>query len=190
MVKEKALAFWEELINDCQEKKYHAGSGFCYYNLGLRLNVEGEYFKSYLAFQDSKNSYSLVNDTYGLACVYNGIGNLFTTLYKYDQALSSYYQSARLFREIDNPVYGTIYLNIGGIFVDLDSLRKAKSYLEASKLILTEQNDTSGLINCYINLSEVFLSENKTDSAFYYLHKSNELTKGKTSVRIQIQCHS
>jgi signal transduction histidine kinase/DNA-binding response OmpR family regulator len=183
MDKEGAISSWEELIFHCQEKKYHKGTGFCYYNLGLRLNVEGEYFKSYLAFQDSRNAFSIVKDTYGLACVYNGMGNLFNTLYKYEQALSSYFQSATLFREIDNPVFGTIYLNIGGIFVKLDSLREAKTYLDASKLILTEQKDTSGLINCFINLSEVFLSEKNTDSAFYFLLKSNELIKGKAAVQ-------
>ena len=182
MGKEDAINSWNSLISHCQEIKFYEGTGFCYYNMGLRLNAEGEYFASYQAFQESRNAYTTINHVFGLACVYNGMGNLFKTLYKYDQALSSYYQSAFLFRQLNNPVYGTIYLNIGGILVNIDSLQAAKAYLEASRWILARQKDTSGLINCYINLSEVYLHRNNTDSAFYYMHESNNLINSNTNV--------
>jgi signal transduction histidine kinase/DNA-binding response OmpR family regulator len=182
MEKEKALAFWNDLIKNCKEAGYHWGAGFCYYNLAIRLSSEGEYFQSYLAFQESRNAYTSINDNYGIARVYNGLGNLFTVLYKFDRALGSYYESARIFKTLDDPVYGIIYLNIGGILVQLDSLKAAKSYLEESRTILTNKRDTSGLINCFINLSEVFLAEKKPDSALFYLTKSNDLLIGNIDI--------
>jgi signal transduction histidine kinase/DNA-binding response OmpR family regulator len=180
--KQDAVYYWDNLITFCDKSDFIKESGFCSYNKAIRLNNEGDYFESFLAYQESKNRYSEIKFKSGLARVYNGLGNLFNNLNKSDQSLNNYYKSAELFKELNDSSYAKIYLNIGGILAELDSLHKAKEFLEKSRVILLAAKDSSGLVNCFINLSEVYIAEDKSDSAFHYLIQSHAYSGGNVDV--------
>ena len=176
--KDSALYYWDLLIDYCDETAYSYGKANFYLNKAIRLNEEGEYLESNHAFQESKSSYEIINNKQGLARVYNGLGVLFKSLNKFEQSYENFLKSAELFRELEETKNeGFIYLNIGGILEDRDSIKKAKEYLGKSKNILEELNDPN-LISCYINLGQVHFKE-KNDSAYYYFIKSHELSKNQ-----------
>lgn len=178
----EAVKYWENLISICKKSKYHLAAGYCQYNLALRLKIEGAYFRSYLAFQESKINYEAANDKRGLAVVFNGLGNLYNDLNNPDSALINYYKSAEYFKNLNDSKYGTIYLNIGGILTDMDSVAKAKKFLKESESVSLYKNDSSSLVNCFINLSVVYQAEENDDSANYYLIKSYEYSKGNVDI--------
>lgn len=180
--KQEALKNWENLIIFCDKSDYMIEAGFCFYNMAIRLNNEGDYFKSFLAYQESRNRYDEINYKPGLARVFNGLGNLFNNLNKSDEALNNYYKSVNLFNELNDSTFGTIYLNIGGILSELDSIQEAKEILSKSEKILTAKKDFSNLVNCYINISTVYLAENKPDSALQFLLKSYDYSKGNVDI--------
>ena len=166
---EEAKDYWNLLIEHGKKTDNYYCCAYCNYYLAIRLQIEGEYVNSFLAFQESKSNYENIKHKPGLARVHNGLGYIYENLTLYDRALSNYYLSSYLFKELKEENYGTVLLNIGGILVQLDSLNKAMQILIESESILSYSGDTSGLLNCYINLAAVYLAQNKQDSALKYL---------------------
>jgi len=179
---DKAIIYWKTLIEFCKKTNRYYGTGYCNFNMGILLGYEGDYFESLLAYKESIKNYEIIKNSTGLARVYNGLGILYDDLNKKDLALSNYYKSAELFKNMNNSNYARIYLNIGGILVEMDSLQMAKTYLGKSKSILLAEKDSSYLVHCFINLSEVFLAEKEIDSAGYYLLKSYEFSRGDVDI--------
>jgi signal transduction histidine kinase/DNA-binding response OmpR family regulator len=164
----EALQHYWLLIDYCKYHKYDKATGYCYYYMARRLNNEGEYFESYKLYQESKKYFEKINDKQGLARVYNGLGILFKDINKFEESLNHYIASAKLFMEINKPLSeGLIYQNIGSMYIERDSTLQAKSYLEKSIKILEQLNDTR-LLNCYINLGEVYNAEKKYETSLRY----------------------
>lgn len=189
--KDKVLGTWNSLIKYCEKNNDYWSTGYCYYYLAVILNSDGEYFKSYNAYNRSKNIFETIDNKRGLARVHNGLGILHKNLNKFKQSLNHYTISAKISKELKDSIRESwVYLNLGGMLETQDSLDLAKIYLKKSEKILVELND-SNLINCYINLGEVLNKEKKYDSAFYYYNKSYKISKnyGDPSDKFHARSH-
>ena len=188
--KDSALNIWYSLIEYCEEIDYYHGKANCLLNMAIRLNKESEYLESKQAFLESIKNFELINNKYGLALAHNGLGVLYQDLNIFEQSFNHFILSTELLREIDSfSIEGRIYLNIGGMFEEKDSVQKAKFYLNKSKFLLSEYDDTAGLISCYINLGETFLDDyyinssiNALDSAFFFFDKSLVFSQGQGDI--------
>lgn len=174
---EEEFDYWNHLIEQCEKISYYQGIGFSYYNMAARLKDEGDYSAALECYSKSEENYKKCNYKFGLAEVENGRGILYNNLKKFDISLEHYSKAIDLFSELkDTTRVGWLYLNVGGMMFNQDSLSLSKSYLRKSQHILEELNDMD-ILSCYINLGVVFDLEENYDSAYYYFGKSYELSK-------------
>ena len=188
---DEEISIWNSIIEYCEQSDDYQELGFCYYHLAVRLKNSAEYSKASNAYAESKKYYEKCNSKYGLAIVENGLGILYKKLNNFDKSMSHFIESARIFTELEDSVHvGWIYSNVGGMLETRDSLSRAKIYLRKSEELLEKFNDPN-ILNCYINIGEVFKKENEIDSACFYYSKSYELTKiqGDSVDRFQATYH-
>lgn len=183
MNRDTVLNLWKSLAHYCMDKEYNKNAGFCYYILARELRKTGAYFESYETYLKSKEFFEIAADRYGIARVHNGIGTLFKYLDRPNQSAEHYLKSAALYHALNDTVWeGSVYLNLGGMWEEQDSLNLAKFYLQKSEKMLEAQHHYN-LLNCYINLAIVFDKESKIDTAYYYLTESYKLAMSKGDLR-------
>ena len=174
-----AIEEWENLISICKKVDYRVESGFCYFFKSIILKNAAEYFLAYNALIESNKIFEKENHLKGMARVNNSLGILYKNLNDFDQSLVHYEKSEMLFTELkDFNRLGWIYLNIGVLWEKQDSLENAKKYLWKSKYMLEKFYDPT-IMSCYINLGDVYNSDNNIDSAYYYYSESYRLSQSK-----------
>jgi class 3 adenylate cyclase len=149
-----------------------------YYNHGAKyyLNINPSF-----GLQIINKSVSLstkLGDKAGLARAYDLNGSYFDNLGDYNKALELKFKALKLAENTDNPVLlANIYNNIGVIFFrQKNYLQSVKFYREAynvakkHKLIDYEPNFA-------LNIGEVYLKDNKLDSAKFYEERALEISR-------------
>jgi signal transduction histidine kinase len=97
---------------------------------------------------------------------------------EYEFALKSLDSSLTIFREQGSKVYIVNNLfNIAYNHLKLNNLPKAKAYYEEARSIAEEIEDQYSSLFIYNGLGEVYLKENKLDSAYYYASKAFSISK-------------
>ncbi len=179
-----AIQEWDNLIELCKKMDFKTELGFCYYFRGIKYKNSGEYFLSYISYEESKKIFEDQNYIPGLAKVYNGLGILYKELNNFEQSLEHYHEGAKLFTILKDTVrVGWIYLNMGVMWEKQDSLTLAKIHLWKSKALLKKLADPS-IISCYINLGDVYKRSEIPDSAHYYYTESYTLSKKQATWKI------
>ncbi|PKG44275.1 tetratricopeptide repeat-containing sensor histidine kinase [Psychroflexus sp. MES1-P1E] len=97
---------------------------------------------------------------------------------KYEVALKSLDSSLNIFRELGSKSYIVNNLfNIAHNHFKLNNLPKAKAFYVESRSIAEELEDQYSSLFIYNGLGEVYLKENKLDSAYYFASKAFTISK-------------
>lgn len=164
-----------ELAVEMQDKSGMARSlyfsGVIYRKLGVLSSAIDHLNESLVLYED-------LQDSVGLATVYNAFGNLW--LYEdMDRAREYYEKSLELFRSLGNETYiPYIYLGIGSTYDGKEEYARAQQYYFRALEIMLEAGDSNRtMIAAFLNIGENYEYANDLDNAYQYYLKGLQLSK-------------
>ena len=164
-----------ELAEKLQEKSGMARSlyfsGVIYRKLGVLSSAINN-------LNASLDLYEALQDSSGLATVYNAFGNLW--LYEDNDRAKEYFEkSLELFQSLGNETYiPHIYLGIGSTYDGKEEYTMAQQYYFQALKIMQEAGDSNRtMIAAFLNIGENYEYANDLDNAYQYYAKGLQLSK-------------
>ena len=164
-----------ELAEELQDRTSIARAlylcGVIYHNLGLLSSAIDN-------LDASRDLYEELQDSFGLATVYNGFGNLWLEEDD-DQALEYFNKSLSIFMELgENRYLPHIYLNIGSSYDGKKEFAKGQIYhFEALELLQKADDSTRVMISALLNIGMNYEFTNDLDNALLYFLQGLSLSK-------------
>jgi signal transduction histidine kinase/CheY-like chemotaxis protein/AraC-like DNA-binding protein len=146
-------------------------SGVIYHNLGLlSLAINN--------LDASRILYEQLEDSFGLATVYNAFGNLYQGSDE-DVALDYYNLSLKIFQDLGEDRYlPHLYLNMATSYDTKKEYAKGWKYnFEALELLQKADDSTRVIISALLNIGEHYESTDDLDNALLYYHQGLALSK-------------
>lgn len=146
-------------------------SGVIYRKLGVLSSAIDHLNESLVLYEE-------LQDSVGLATVYNAFGNLW--LYEdMDKAKEYYEKSLELFQSLGNETYiPYIYLGIGSTFDGKKEYSIAQQYyFQALDIMLKTGDSNRTMIAAFLNIGENYEYANDLDNAYQYYIKGLHLSK-------------
>ncbi len=145
--------------------------GVIYHNLGLLSSAINN-------LDASRELYMELQDSFGLATVYNAFGNLYQEEDE-DMALDYYNQSLKIFQDLREDRYlPHLYLNLAYSYDMKKDYAKGRTYnFKALELLQKAADSTRVIISALLNIGLHYELINDLDNAFLYYHQGLELSK-------------
>lgn len=170
----KALYHAREAARLADQNAYPNKQFLTHRNLGLILNLSGDY-TSAIEQENLAIQYAIkLGDTTNLGLSYSNIGNYYHEMGVYDEA---YYYLTRAYRLLQkgkisqlDSIYMNIALhNIGRVFKELGQYQTAEQHLKLSRKVSRQLNDVEAEPYYFDEMGDIKLRLNQYDSALYYL---------------------
>lgn len=147
----------------------------CYKNIGIVHYTEGQlpaaldyYYKALLID-------IATHDKQAEAANYNDIGVVLESMDVYPKALEYYNKAYKLFSQGNLQGVGTVYENIGEVYLAQKDYDRALYYSSKSLKIAKEQDDKDGMSSVYTDLGLYYAHKNQFDKAIKYLDTSLQI---------------
>lgn len=142
---------------------------------GNIIREMGETEKGFNYYKKAFKTFDRVNDSVGLAKVYNGYGIIYKIKGMLDSAAYYYQLSIRIFEQLgDIQRASASMINLGKIYLQLGDLKNARQYLDQSIVHATKFNRIRHLVIAYMNLGIVDYEEENYDQAITHYNKALE----------------
>ena len=143
---------------------------------GLAREVQGQNVAALELFNRSRNLYVEVEDSSGIAAVWQNIGSIHESFGDYPRTLSSY-QKSMLFYTLLGKKRGLAICNnnIGIIYKVQEEYEKALEYFEKGLALFTDLDDQRGIANVLQNIGTINNKQKKYAEALKYYTKSLNL---------------
>ena len=167
-----------EILSYKEKEKYI----FCLYNLAVanrkigELNKAKTYVQNMLQIIDHNNPVISKYEEYG----YSILANIYNSLDCYTDAISSYNKTIELnikYSTNDKTNLANYYNNIGGIYMDIDSIKKGIEFCNKAKEINKIYHDSLYLSDSYEDLAFGYNKLNEHTLALEYLYKCLEIRR-------------
>lgn len=135
--------------------------------VGILATIKSHYLTGIEHFQDALTYYEAMNDDIGIQKLLNNIGVIYSSLENYEESNRYFERSFKL--NTENKDYEGAAFNLHNIasnYLQLENLPEARRYTDS---LLTYQRSHGEFINPYKLLGAIFLTEEKLDSAEFYL---------------------
>lgn len=139
-------------------------------------------YDSSLKYLSLAKEYSIsCADSLNLAIIVNMIGNTYIQISDYTSSLEHLLHAEKICEELDiNPktqtrikrLYSIINTNLGLLYYNLDSIRKAESFFNQALGYALEIKDSTRISAAYTNLGMVYRSQKELNKALNMYHKS------------------
>ena len=117
--------------------------------------------------------YEELKDTLKIATIRLNYGNLFNTIYKFDNAFESYHEAVAIYKTINKTQkIGSCYNNIGNAYMELKQTDSSFKYLYLTLSIRKSSTNPLHIAYCYYNIASLHKDVGNYDSAMYYIDKS------------------
>jgi adenylate cyclase len=145
---------------------------------GLAREVQGQNVEALELFNQSRNLYVELEDSSGIAAIWQNIGCIHESLGDYPRTLSSY-QKSMLFYNLLGKKRGVARANnnIGIVYKVQEEYGKAREYFEGSLALFTELNDKRGIANAVQNIGIIEYEQKNHAEALNAYSRSLELYK-------------
>ena len=115
----------------------------------------------------------VINNRVTLAGQYLNIGNTYTNLGEYRNALQYHLKALQLFEELNNKKgISYCYQGIGSDFLELGQFKQALFYTTNARVIKNELGDTRGVATSLQQMGNIYVDLKHYDSALYYYFES------------------
>lgn len=158
-------------IQELLPKKTYKGSfmkdrSSAYNSMGVAYYVKGNYTRSLVNFENSKNEALQINDTGRIASAYNNLGIIQNKLKNYDEAKKSYEKALSVFKELGNMEQAAKAIqNIANVYYKKKEYSEAlRLYNECYAIFDSIENEGGKVINNY-NIGHTLLSLKEFDKA-------------------------
>ncbi len=149
---------------------YKKGIGRAYYNMGVILNINGDYLPSLEFYNKALKIGQETGDKKNIANSYHNIGQVYATQGNYPEALKNYFTCLKVYEESGNKKgSATAYNNIGNVYYYKKNYPEALKYFSTAVKMREELGDKRGVAISYTSLAGVYFSqENDSEALKYY----------------------
>lgn len=177
---DKALKTAKEAKILAAKIEYKKGLGYALKAEGIAYNTQGKFLE---ALESNKTALKVFDEAgikVGSANMLNNIGVIYYNKGDEAKALECYLKSLKLSEEIHDTLrIATALSNIGAVYSNKESTRlKAVQFHKRALVLGIAINNKELVGNCFANIGEIFVSENKLDSALIYEMKAKEVYTG------------
>ncbi|XP_022777935.1 tetratricopeptide repeat protein 28-like, partial [Stylophora pistillata] len=145
------------------------GEATTYGNLGIVLQLLGEYLKAKEYHEEALAIQMQIGDKRGEATTYGNLGNVLGLLGEYQKAIEYYEKALAIQMQIaEKAGEATTYRNLGNVLGLLGEYQKAKEYYEKALAIQMQIGDKKGEATTYRNLGILLGSLDKEGEATTY----------------------
>lgn len=138
--------------------------GYYYQNVNAKKALD--YFEEGIQIaSDSEDSLQIAN-------IYYSKGYTWTRLNELTNALSDYFDAARIYKKInDSYRLGNTYMAITNVYVQNGDQKKQQEYMNLTEDLALKENDSMQLSSFYGQKGVIYDQQNKLDSAVIFLKK-------------------
>jgi tetratricopeptide (TPR) repeat protein len=168
----KALGIAEFITDDNITASIHNNIGF-YFSNNSEFELAIHHYDLAIAY------YTKAKNMHDIAYIYSNIAGLYANLKDTVFALNYYQNSiktATLNTTGDKQIIGVALNNIGNIYNAKKEYKLAMDYFNKAEALETELGDMYGFITTLQNKSEIYIVNNKKDTAEIYLKKAYNLS--------------
>jgi len=166
---DEATEMYLKALDNCQDKKDYALMGKIYGDMGYICSIQKDYVKAREKHQLGADCFNRIGKTADASFRIIDIGVTYRCEKNYKMALHFYRKAASISQ--DSILLGAVYQEIGTNYQDSKQLDSAEIYYRKSLKYPSKEYNYS--IRC-CNLSELFFSVSKFDSAIHYANISLE----------------
>ncbi|MEM9859727.1 MAG: sensor histidine kinase [Bacteroidota bacterium] len=173
---EKSLLMADSAIHLSDKIKNAKRQAHSRYYKAIVFYLQNQYDSALLVVEPSFEYYSVENNDYGIASLYNLRGLIYERKGWYEKAIEQYISSQKYAAKTENLISQANPLhNLGLLYADMESHVKALEYFKRSLVIRKQIGDTTFLIQSYQSVGTAFMNLMENDSALFFLQKSFEL---------------
>lgn len=168
---DSVVVFAEKALKLAQAINYPLGEATAIGSLAKAYYVKGSYDLSLKYALDANRASEKINDLWGMAYSFNGIGLIHLTQNKFEEANGDFLKALNLAKRLKNTkLQATLYLNLGISAAENKRPKMALKYLNLG-LDLCRKNNIDHYETMILNrIAETYSDENQYDSAMaHYL---------------------
>ena len=175
---DSAIYYAIQIRELAEELGDHSGQARALYFIGVIYQNLGLLSSAINNLDASREIYEELDDSFGLATVYNAFGNLYQGEDE-DKALEYYNHSLRIFQDLGEDRYlPHLYVNMAYSYdKKKEHVIAGKYNFEALELLLKASDSTRILISAILSIGEHYELINDLDSAILYYHQGLQLSK-------------
>jgi signal transduction histidine kinase len=175
---EKSMSINKEILQKLDIQKFPELGATIYNVLGQTYFKAGNTPEAYKHTFQSLILAKKTNNKELITKLNSNMGDLFTYLEDYDEALEFYTLALDGFdAEEQNPTKSSILANLGHIYLYKNNHTKALELLDRSLPMLEKANNTEMLTKAYLAYGAVYFHTNRYADALHYLKKANLFDK-------------
>jgi two-component system, NarL family, sensor kinase len=146
--------------------------------LGAGFNLESNFSRALNIYLEALEVAVEIDDTLGIANIYNNLGIANMKLGNYSEALDYLFQASTLYQSLNQGLpKAKAGNNIGLIYMEIKNYDKALEYFNEAYHYYLTQHDSLPLSNALTNFGVFYSNTGQVDSAFKYLNKSVEMNE-------------
>ncbi len=177
-----ALEFFLRALSNYKSINDTSGTAVAFNNIGIVYFYRNDYDKALDFYNQSLELEVLMNDEYGISVSYINIGEVYQKQRNYSKALDYYLKALSLAKkhedlDKDRDGIGVLYNVIGSIYMHLDNLPLAQSYLNQSYTIFNDLKNRQRIAECQLNMGELSLKKNNPREAIANFNSALEHSK-------------
>jgi len=148
--------FYERALDDIKRIEHKSFEADILNNLGAVESVTGNSMQAVARFSDSIPIYEELDDSYGLAQVYNNLGLTYADGKKWHDADLCYRKCLTICDKIGIiPLKSIVFLNRAYALIQLDELAKGEEYNTKALRLVKQMNDQLGIAEYHKNLGVI-----------------------------------
>ncbi len=173
--KKEAIQFYNKALTIYEEINNKIRVAFCFNNLGAIYSDKGNYLMALDYYNQSFNIAEKNNHTDLMNRSLGNIGSIYFYQENYDKAESIYEKLLKNLKNSDKKTIARTYSNLGLIYKEKKSLKKAFETLNKAVIIYKEINNEFDLTSPLNNIGDVFLEQGKYNFAYQYFKKATKI---------------
>ena len=174
--KKEALQWLYRGLETSESINYHQGIADNLNSIGIFFSYIDDYEHALVFFKRSVSSQIRAANKLREGIIYANIGDIFQRSGDLDSSLS-YYDKAKVILDSQGDArwQAMISAYYGGLLIKMGDLTNAKMYARKAKALSLKNGQSFHLQKSYQNLAEIFLLQNRLDSALYYANQNIEI---------------
>ncbi|MBN3036192.1 MAG: tetratricopeptide repeat protein [Bacteroidales bacterium] len=184
---DEAGKMYFESLRIMEEEEYRPGIAAVCKQIGIMMAAVGDFQGSLAYLNRALDFYTRHQERIMLPELYHNMGIAFENLGNSQQALSNYFKSLEISRELDDPyMIGVNYGRIGNIYY-LAGDSQCLTFYRLWMSIAGTAGNLAGQCDASLSIGRYFNSIGKPDSSIHYLIFSDELAKDIDNLSLEGQ---
>ncbi len=162
--------------------------GEAYLSIGVYFETTGQFIAAMQHYQKAAQLFQTINRKQYLARTLHNIGSLYFQIGQSDSALHALFESVSIKESegyfADLP---STYNNIGVVLMESGNLTRAKTYFRQALNEHKRYKNQEAVADGFLNLHEVYLLEEQSDSALLYAKKALNIATNQHLALLQLE---